>query len=128
MEQVTQEQLEATCREWQKRLRLQDWNVRPEWKRANEAGENLAMIYPRIDHKSADMWVVRPEDFEEDRTYSRDWEHHIVHELLHLHWHFLGTEHPQKDLIEQAVELTAQALVAAKREKPDGEGEEQGDG
>lgn len=117
MEEATQEQLEQFVAEWQKRLRLQDWEVEAEWKRAHRAGDLLASITPRTDHKSADMWIACPEDFDEDNTYQRDWQHAVVHELLHLHWHFLGTDHPQLPLIEQAIELTSLALIRLWREK-----------
>ena len=115
----TLEELTALCREWQERLRLQDWRVRVRYSREFELdGEPQARISTRETLKSA-LIVINP-FVENGPDYAfNPIETRIIHELLHLHWEVIwnlswGKDGPQYILAEQAIELTAWALYRAK--------------
>lgn len=117
---MTQEELEARCAGWQKRLRLQDWKVKLERKRYVEmSNEAIGRCEMMDTYKEATISVVPPEDFPEDWDDYRDWEHTLVHELLEIHF---GRFKPKSGKSEHedaeiAINLIAAALVALERER-----------
>jgi hypothetical protein len=80
--------LEAGCRLWQKRLRLQDWHVRVRtrpsagWDRMDDDGE--CRITDTLKH--AVITIRDSLDSPRDEP-AYDQEKTLVHELLHLHTH-----------------------------------------
>ena len=115
-EQVTQEILEQTCREWQDRLRLRDWNIEVELVDSRDI-PGVACLQPSADYKMARLQVGRPEHFQGSCAIARDWEHSIVHELLHLHFADWQTNDEREATAqEQAINLIASALVGLARE------------
>jgi hypothetical protein len=114
----TQRQLDAWLREWQKVLRLQDWNVRIECKRERE------MEHPdchglnsySLALKNATIQVRHSLDFRDAGGFPEDIEATIVHELVHLHFAGFYTDKGLANTLqEQAIEVIAQSLVALKR-------------
>jgi len=116
---LTQEQLEALCREWQGILRLQDWDVKPELVRRfdllDESRQGECQYELQL--KAAVIRVLRAEDLPPS-PWPADLEKTLVHELLHLHFAPFMPE-PEEGLrhvaAEQAIELIAEALVRLKR-------------
>jgi hypothetical protein len=123
---VTQEQLEQACREWQKRLRLQDWEVAvkfTDWGsfsilgRCGECSRNLQ-------HRFASISVLRPEQYRDDagECAPADWEMTLVHELLECHFApFKADDGLERTAQEQVINALADTLVGLKREAVGGE-------
>lgn len=71
---------------WQKRLRLQDWDLTLEIVRKSKitTGEFAEVEWSRI-YRNAEIKLLDPVDFEEaDTARQKDMEDSLVHELLHL--------------------------------------------
>lgn len=71
---------------WQKRLRIQDWDVRIRIVTTQQMldkvdADNLGLCMPYNMKKKADIWVLRIEDIPEGED---DQETILVHELMHL--------------------------------------------
>lgn len=119
---VSQRQLDVLRREWQKRLRLQDWKITSRFVAPGDRPENMhdAVGYNFINEaaKEGRISILDPEladDGEMER--SEDIENTLVHELLHCHLApFFTEEEPEATLMEQAIELLAGALCELKRE------------
>lgn len=113
---MTQKQLTALGVEWQKRLRLQDWEVAYEFCREAEIkadGEtqyNKSLKCARIRIASEASRLGTCGDLQ-----PYDAEQCLVHELLHLQWAHLPGDMASCDPTEAAIDLTAWALVRAKR-------------
>lgn len=104
--------------EWQKRLRLQDWRITFEWFPLSDAGDSLGNCSWNAGRKMALIKLRRPDCIGDGPESNRDLESTLVHELLHLQ--FLHVTPAQDDgplfeIFESAIDLTAEALVAAKR-------------
>lgn len=120
---MTQKQLERLCREWQKTLRLQDW-----WIVARLVGQAdmippdaLASCTPTITQRKAVILVLHPSEWRIASEWPRDIEQTLCHELLHLHFAPFAPDDwntPVGIAMEQAIDLIAEALVAAKRSAP----------
>jgi hypothetical protein len=119
----TQEDCERVCREWQQRLRLQDWDVRLMLVSSRELTEAKAELTVWIPKKRvATIRLVDPSDayLNADHYDRRDVEVDIVHELLHLYTDgILGdrsTDSPENTCAEQMADAVARALVNLHRE------------
>lgn len=118
---LTQEQLEALCREWQGILRLQDWRVFLRKTRARDMSnpDHQGECEWVLSRKEAYISLLDPVDYPPDAIEPQDEELTLVHELMHLHfapfWTDKGEDDPERIAMEQAIELTAQALVRLKR-------------
>ncbi|CAF1787884.1 hypothetical protein NRS6110_04448 [Bacillus subtilis] len=108
------------CSEWQTILRLQDWNVKCEIKRANDmllkdvAGE----CNWDINSKVAAISILDPIDYPSDHLEQQDIEKTLVHELLHLHYapfDQFENDSPEIVNIEQSINLISEALVNLRR-------------
>ena len=116
----TQKELEHSLAEWQKRLRLDAWDVRIGIyrERAFDGGGRSGEISYSIESGKAVIKLLDPVDYP-DEDFPQDMEVTLVHELLHLKF---AAFTPQDDtlehrLFEQTVESMANLLVALKREK-----------
>lgn len=128
---MTQEQLEALCREWQKTLRLQDWDVKVRIVRQRDMDNHNAQgeVDWTLPKKSAAISILDPTDYPPNSWWGQDIERTLVHELLHLHFApFVEEEDGLKRVAEeQAIDCLAIALVALKRRGQNvaqGEGQE----
>lgn len=119
----TQEELDAAVALWQKRLRLQDWEVKAQFKRARDF-VNLgaqAEISSSIEHKTACLSVLDPIDYDPANKWPQDHEDDVVHELVHLHLKVIDVE-LDRDLYdrlftqrEQVVSLIANSFIRLAR-------------
>lgn len=119
----TNEELQDALALWQKRLRLQDWNVVAEFKCASWMGDHDANILVTVPKKCAHMGILDPRHIEGARAGSvwpMDQEKDLVHELVHLHIEPFAPDqesNPTKyELFEQSVDILARALVAGYRQ------------
>ena len=118
--------LQRECKIWQKRLRLQDWNVHVQLCRLNEmpGREALGAIFPSLERKDALMKLLSPMDVpliaenfqgDEEMNYGLT----IVHELIHIHLWLFTQNQDDAQLVaeEQAVNALSRSLVAAYMDK-----------
>jgi hypothetical protein len=116
---LTEEQLRAKCAEWQKVLRLQDWDVRTSIVRRSvfTNAETNAEISVNVQHRIAQLRMLDPIDYDPLNVNPQDMEKSLVHELLHIHlWTFtVDLDGSNKDAEEQAINMIAGALIALKR-------------
>jgi hypothetical protein len=114
--------LQQECKLWQKKLRLQDWNIHVSVCRLNEMPDQdcIGFIKPEIERKDAKMLILSPMDSplvsdnfinHEEINYALT----IVHELLHLHlFPFTQRLNEQETVAEeQAVNALSRCIVAA---------------
>lgn len=113
-------ELEAWVTEWQRRLRLQDWDVKIQVRRRYDM--SLANAHGtctwELCKKLAAIEIMDPNDYDPGSwAWVNDVEKTVVHELLHLHFApFASPDDGPADIAqEQAIDLIARALVDAKR-------------
>jgi hypothetical protein len=118
----TNDELQTACTEWQKRLRLQDWIVKPKLYRERDMklsgcqGECEWQLKTKI----AAIRILDVVDYPEDLIIDQDMEKVLVHELLHLHFAALYADTKDasiNDAQEQAIDCIAYSLVDLYREK-----------
>ncbi len=115
---MKQKARETFLAEWQKILRLQDWEITVQFVRGHEIDGDQAWISHEENHKRATIRLRDPVDL-----ISKDWsedspETSLVHELLHLHILPFGRTEPRtrdRVCVEQAIELITGALIGLKR-------------
>jgi len=113
---LSEEELQALLVEWQERLRLQDWRLTVQFARYHELGEGKAgNIEWNIERRGARIKVLAEADVAPDGLIVNP-EHVLVHELLHILWCHYDADGVENTLFEQALNTTADALVALKRE------------
>jgi len=113
----TQEQAQQACQEWQKILRLQDWEIVIKIKRARELQSDCqAEVQWKNTKKIAIIHLVDPVDYQNDH-FPQDHEVSLVHELLHLHMSMFDQEPdtPEGTAQEQAIHAISTALVELSR-------------
>jgi len=121
-EPVTQEQLQQACREWQRRLRLEDWRVTvrfQDWVSMSTIGRSGEVQW-NLQAKSAVISILPPGQRCDGNPEMAegDWERTLVHELLHLHLAAWDTcDGSLEDAAqEQAINAMSEALVTLARE------------
>ena len=114
-------ELEAACAYWCRQLRLEDWRVYVTWDDFHLAkAGRAATVSWKLCHKTAYIDVMVPELYPDDwHEDVKDWNCHLVHELLHLHFAPFAADDgtPEDTAQEQAIEFIAQALARLKRER-----------
>lgn len=115
---MTQKDLESLCREWQKRLRLQDWNIAVKLLRQYDMPPIRGSIDWTYGLKAAVIRVLDPIDYDPSWVDRSDPEQTLIHELLHLHFACLDPDQKGSEQreFEQGVELIAMALFDLKQE------------
>jgi hypothetical protein len=122
---ISQRKLDSLRREWQKRLRLQDWKITSKFAplgflkevtgTENPVGANESFV----EAKEAKIHILRPEDW--DKEYNerqQDVEDTVVHELLHCHFAVFDAEDNATRLRqEQVIESLTEAFMGLKRGK-----------
>lgn len=114
----TQEELEARCKLWQERLRLQDWRISITLVRREEIGEGVSgLCQPYAEIRYARIRVLDSIDFYTSSLLPYDHEHILVHELLHCHFPGFNADTSQREglVIEQGVEALALSFLKAYR-------------
>lgn len=85
--ELTQERLESLLIEWQKVLRLQDWDFYVRIKRLRDMeGEHQGEFHPTLTKKEALIRLLDPVDYPPDVVYPYDAELTLVHEMVHAHF------------------------------------------
>jgi hypothetical protein len=113
---MTNKQLEKLCRTWQKRLRLQDWDISIKFSRRADMGDyNWGHTESQRTSKSAHIFVCHPWDAHPQWMGGYGTEHTVVHELIHLHFPVEPADKTEAYLLEQGIDLLAHALVEAYR-------------
>lgn len=113
---MNQKQARKLCREWQKELRLQDWDISIAVVPQHEMGsDNRGDIAMKMELRVAHICIVK----ESHTTWQPRFgpEQTIVHELLHPHFQPFWDDSKELEM-EQAIEAIAAALVSAKRDGP----------
>jgi len=116
---VTNKQLQSLTRDWQRRLRLQDWDVKVEWAPYQTIeGDGRTRYNAAL--KLATIEICTPETaLKQYGNLLFNPEQVLIHELLHLHFPRMASiEDPKYDIMETAVDCIAWALLQAKTEVP----------
>jgi hypothetical protein len=119
---VNEAELRELCALWQKRLRLQDWNVSLEIVNARDLDGGFANCRTVLREKAALIRVTDPADSTSADTEifgGRDVEEDLVHELLHLSCEPFSPEDrdsTEYEAIEQMVGVLANCIVRIVRE------------
>ena len=112
----TQEELDAAIALWQKRLRLQDWDIKAEIKRGRDmrhdypvSGLNTITVCAKLAH----IRLLDPLDYDCE-TEPQDHERTLVHELIHMHLQPLlnQVEAEDSELCKRLWSATEQAITA----------------
>lgn len=115
---VNKEQAEGLLAEWQKTLKLQDWDIvidiRREREMELEGGQ--AEVHWHKDKRMAIIHLLDPLDYS-NQYWPQDHEMSLVHELLHIHMVGFAAEDgtPEDAAQEQAINAISFALVDLKR-------------
>ena len=113
--------LQPLLTEWQKRLRLQDWDVQVSITRERDMpiDSSRGAIRWNVNTKEAWLHILDPIDYPPDQV-PQDIEQTIIHELLHLHLVMVAEMAGENETIqittEQAIVCISEALVRLKRE------------
>ena len=111
--------LQALLAKWQKILRLQDWQIKIEFRRKFDMPEyKQGTVGFNAGKKMAAIGIIDPIDYSPKSDWPQDVEGTIVHELLHLHFGLTDTSKSgslEEDLWEQAINSLETALVGLDR-------------
>lgn len=104
---------QQSCEEWQRRLKLQDWDISVKIIPHRESEDSWGSVRWNLQEKFADIKLLDPADQSSSmRPYSM--EETLVHELLHLHLAPLDVSEAKGLAQEQAINAIARALVNLK--------------
>ena len=81
----TEEEAKNVCAEWQKILRLGDWEVELIFVHQMSMPESMGEIHYSMEHKKAIMKIVSSETYASEMWKEQNMLKTIIHELLHLH-------------------------------------------
>lgn len=117
--------LQKECELWQKKLRLQDWNVEVQLCRLNELpDDSLACVTHYEERKDAVIKLLAPIDIPLVKDHflgneAANYDISLVHELLHLHLIPLSDYRDDSKRIaeEQIVNALSRTLVDAYHQK-----------
>lgn len=115
------QQLQSLCQEWQKTLRLAEWDIKVEFAPAKEmpSFNHFGFVRWETAEKAADIKIVFEEDATRIALRPYDAELILVHELLHILWSALDRWQQgsmEEDHQEFAINATAGALIKLKRQ------------
>lgn len=117
---MTQHKIEEVCREWQKRLRLQDWDIEVKIKRYHDLdAQGRCTVTEEL--KYAEILLRDPVDTPETPCVGhQDIETVLVHELLHIPLWAVAKERSEAERIaeEQAIVSISKCLVSLGRIMP----------
>lgn len=117
-------ELRELCKEWQRILRLQDWDIHLSIERKAGMHDTDVEAQVRCTQaiKYANIKILDPIDTDnghriESDKYQSDMEHALVHEMLHIKFDKAldGAKRTDKVAFEQAIDQTALALIRLKR-------------
>lgn len=104
---------------WQKRLRLENWNIAIKLVHTSELKpKTLGNIHWDADTRRATICVLSPLDYKLDFPDAlRDMEFTVVHELVHLQLSSLPRNEASRSAEEKAVNTLTEALLNLDRQK-----------
>lgn len=114
-----QKEAESSLQEWQRVLRLQDWDIKIRIVRAKEFvnGDGMGEVRYKHQKQMAVINLLDPIDYDEIHLWEQDHEITMVHELLHIH--FMGFEAEegteQDNAQERAIDVISKSLVSLRR-------------
>lgn len=115
---MTDEDLKELCILWQKRLRLQDWEVSVRFGHTHEMDDRYSTgtVWYSPRRRQATIKVLFPDEVEPS-DFPFDPERTLIHELLHLYFAPFDTakNSPEEDAEEIAVNALAAAFVEVAR-------------
>ena len=105
---------------WQKRLKLEDWNITIKLVRTSQLKpKTLGNIHWDSDTKRAGINVLSPADYKIPFPEAlQDMEFTVVHELLHLQLSSLPRNEASRSAEEKAVNNLTDALLVLERQLP----------
>lgn len=121
----TQEQAQQACQEWQKILRLQDWDIVLRIARRDDMGldDVNGTCTWTLARNEAIIKILDPIDYPSDCVFPQDQEVTTVHELLHLHYAPFSDQFAKDTLeyiaLERCIDVTSKTLVSLKRKAGD---------
>ena len=115
---LTDADVQAICRIWQARLRLQDWDIHCQLVRGFRLTEAIAEVETSDTKRTAWIRVMNPADYHPDFLLPYDPERSVVHELLHIVLRPIAQE-AETLAEEQVVHLLSGTLVSLYRSRPD---------
>lgn len=117
--------LNEACKEWQIRLNLQDWIVKVSTARAKDLDDESRTVANNthsLSEKYSHIRVLDPVDIplveaQLPEGEAQDYDLHLVHELLHLHFAWFQAEDNTRESVaqEQAINSISRSLVKAYR-------------
>lgn len=115
---LTRRQLEAMTTKWKNILRLSDWEIAAELKRAKDMSieDVMGTCTHTLTKKIAHIEILNPRDYSPD-VLDHDAERTVVHELLHCHFAPFEAKNktPEDIAQEQAIHAISTALVELDR-------------
>jgi hypothetical protein len=117
---VTDTRLADWVRTWQKRLRLDDWNIEARFVRVSELKpDTLGNLKWNSVARQASIKILAPQDYDLPAgEIEEDVEYTVVHELVHLQLSALPRDLNRRDTEEQVVNRLADALMQLERGTP----------
>ena len=110
--------LQSVCTEWQKLLRLQDWDITATFARSREMVHEGKHLWGKADlsyeHRYAEISILHPDDCDSDEERG-EIETTLVHELLHIYFTPVRGETPDVLAEEQAINSLSTLLVRLQR-------------
>ena len=112
---------ESVCRQWQKILRLEDWDIQVDIRSSVDMRltNSLATVERFGRKRRAHIELLDPREFRQaDNTGDLDVESSIVHELLHIYTQPMMRKCPKDSELEaeeQAIHAISMALLKAAR-------------
>lgn len=109
--------LYSALKKWQKKLRLQDWDITVEWVDDEELDTDLGEVNVFMEKRMAKIKISRLNPEREYGWSGWDPERTLVHELVHIHLHpFSPRNHHGEIFVEQAVHALSVALLEERRD------------
>lgn len=102
--------LQSLLKKWQKRLRLQDWDITAKYDDEHILDGQVGLTRFSKKYHHALIRILHPKDNFFTEPHTKNVELTLVHELLHLHITPLG-EHPEEHE-ELVVETLAKAFLS----------------
>lgn len=113
----SQRKLDTLRREWQKRLKLQDWHITATFVTRDEIPDrDVANCLSQAESRRAEIKLANPNELDPNDEREQDYEDSLVHELLHCHFKpFMAEDGAMAIFQEQVIETLAGALLGLKR-------------
>lgn len=116
LSEIKTEVLLSLCEQWQRNLRLQDWDIVIKLRPFREMIDCRGETRYNLEKKAAIITLLDPNDHDGNEDFPYDMELTLVHEMLHLH--FVDGSHTPEEcptVFEQGINAVSAALVGLSR-------------